>query len=398
MPSDARRTLGRCLVTLGVAAAAQSAAAEPSFTGIGQIPIGTSTSTRLDAVSGDGAVAAGYSEWSGVDTRPIAWTAAGGIELLDGNLEQGYPFYTSVANDVSSDGSIRVGWFISRAVRWNAAGDYFDIGHLPPINSSVSIQLSRALAVSGDGSKIVGVTKHVLNCPPQFPPFLCASIDQSFVWTEGEGMVVFPYGTPSDISQAGDVIVGTTVPASAGAPVEAFRFSASDGYLELDTLPGHTSSGARGVSADGSTVVGQSTAPSVAEAFRWTAVGGMTGLGFLPGASSSLAMAASGDGAVVVGDSGGHAFLWDAVNGMRDLKDFATSELGLDLTNWTLKKANAISADATTIVGDAVNPSGATEGFVMVIPEPSNEVLLVAGLAGLAVLGRRRRREARAAR
>jgi len=378
---------------LTLVASGPSSAVGPSFTGIGMPPTGISTSTGLNSVSGDGALAAGFSAWSGVGTFPIAWTEVDGIYGLGTNLEQGPEgYYSRIANDVAADGSTVVGVCISRAVRWNAAGDYLDIGHLPPLNGTVTQRMSKALAVSGDGSTIVGVTTHVLNCPPQFPYFVCATIDQSFVWTDTGGMAAFPYGVPWDLSEAGDVVVGTTRPASAGAPVAAFRFSSSEGYLELGTLAGHVSSSARGVSADGSTIVGQSFGPGVAEAVRWTQGDGIVGLGLLPGAASSLARAASGDGALVVGDSGGRAFLWDAASGMRDLSVFATEELGLDLTGWTLTEANGISADGSTIVGAALNPEGVSEGYVMVIPEPSGPVLLIAGLAALAVLDRWRTR------
>ena len=55
-------------------------------------------------------------------------------------------------------------------------------------------------------------------------------------------------------------------------------------FIPLGDLPGGLSlSDARGVSADGSVVVGTSVSASGFEAFRWTQAGGMVGLGFLPG-------------------------------------------------------------------------------------------------------------------
>jgi probable HAF family extracellular repeat protein len=72
-------------------------------------------------------------------------------------------------------------------------------------------------------------------------------------------------------------------------------------FIPLGDLPGGAfSSQARGVSADGSVVVGNSISASGLEAFRWTAAGGMIGLGDLPGSFGSGASSVSADGAVVV--------------------------------------------------------------------------------------------------
>lgn len=82
-------------------------------------------------------------------------------------------------------------------------------------------------------------------------------------------------------------------------------------------------SGARGVSADGSVVVGYSARTSGNEAFRWTAEDGMVGLGDFPGGTFfSEASGVSGDGAVVVGrgrdadDGEDDAFRWTAETGL----------------------------------------------------------------------------------
>ena len=114
----------------------------------------------------------------------------------------------------------------------------------------------------------------------------------------------------------------------------------------------------------------------------------MVGLGDLPGgAFSSEASDVSADGRIVVGRgssaAGQRATIWDATNGMRDLS-IVLASLGVDLTGWTLTQATSISADGLTIVGVGTNPSGLTEGWIAVIPEPGTALLLGLGLAGLA--------------
>jgi uncharacterized membrane protein len=82
-------------------------------------------------------------------------------------------------------------------------------------------------------------------------------------------------------------------------------------FRGLGFLPGGASSQAYGVSADGTTVVGQAAAASGNEAFRWTSGGGMQSLGM----PDSDARGASADGSVIVGTELGsnpvRAYRWD---------------------------------------------------------------------------------------
>ena len=63
--------------------------------------------------------------------------------------------------------------------------------------------------------------------------------------------------------------------------------------------------------------------------------------------------------------------------------------LGVDLTGWQLASALGISADGNAIAGYGINPSGQTEAFIAVIPEPGTALLMGLGLAGLAGVKRR---------
>ena len=121
----------------------------------------------------------------------------------------------------------------------------------------------------------------------------------------------------------------------------------------------------------------------------------MVGLGDLPGGGfDGLANDVSGDASIVVGSgnsaSGGEAFIWDSTRGMRSLREVLLDlALGPILSGWTLLEATGISDDGLTIVGEGINPSGQSEAWIAVIPEPSTSLLLGLGLAGLAMLRRR---------
>ena len=165
-------------------------------------------------------------------------------------------------------------------------------------------------------------------------------------------------------------------------------------FQGLGDLAGGGFSQAFGVSADGSAVVGLGSSASGFEAFRWTSGGGMVGLGDLAGGSFfSIANGVSADGSVVVGQglsaSGNEAFIWDDANGMQNLQSVLESQLGLDLTGWTLSNASSVSADGLTIVGLGINPDGFSEAFIAVIPGPGALGLLA--VTGLFRGGRRRK-------
>jgi probable HAF family extracellular repeat protein len=145
--------------------------------------------------------------------------------------------------------------------------------------------------------------------------------------------------------------------------------------LGLGDLPGGALvSLASAISADGSVIVGGSQSNLCSEAFRWED-GVMAGLGVLPGDDASGAAAVSGDGSVIVGSSVSRfspslpqIFIWNEADGMRSLPGLLVGNLGLDLTGWTLISAVGISDDGLTIVGNGINPDGASEGWIAMLP------------------------------
>lgn len=226
--------------------------------------------------------------------------------------------------------------------------------------------------VSGNGSVVVGRDDGGND-------FLSSG---SFLWTPDTGMSFLSDRLIHSISSDGSTIVGSY------GETQAFRASGSGTTINLGLLPGHTSSSAYDVSADGVVIVGLSvsqyrddeyTPHTDAEAFRWTTDSGMVGLGDLPGGSlDSVATAVSADGAVVVGygtnyfdeyrpeavalygpywwlDTDYEAFRWTTDGGMVGLGDLPGGSFG--------SRANAVSADGSTVVGSSVGPAG-IEAFI----------------------------------
>jgi probable HAF family extracellular repeat protein len=146
----------------------------------------------------------------------------------------------------------------------------------------------------------------------------------------------------------------------------------------------HPTSHARGVSSDGSTVVGQVPAGKNPEhnweAVAWTREEGLVELGWLEDEPElSIAYAASRDGAVIVGESnsdrGHEAFVWTADVGMVGLGDLTHRERELSSV------AYSVSPDGKTVVGTACNGSRFV-AFSWTAAE---------GMKGLGALGGRRR-------
>jgi probable HAF family extracellular repeat protein len=316
--------------------------------GLGDLPGGSFSSTAT-GVSADGSVVVGTGN-SELGNEAFRWDADSSMVGLGA---------VSSASDVSADGSVVVGQWGSQAFRWTQSTGIVGLGDFPggPFYSSAS-------AVSGDGSVVVGRgARQICNrngCSYFFP---------AFRWTQSFGMVHVSIGAATDISADASVIVGGVS--------EAARWTEAGGVETLGDLPGGPiSSLAWGVSADGSVIVGQGNSDAGAEAFRWTQSAGMVGLGILLGFDFSRAQDVSADGSVVVGSVGvgtntnAGAFIWDAVHGMRNLRDVLVDDFGLgtSLAGWTLNRAEAISADGQFIVGNGINPNGNSEAWLARIP------------------------------
>jgi len=250
---------------------------------------------------------------------PFRWTLSGGFTPL--NLLPGGT--TARAEGTSASSSATAGWGNStngnRAIRWNSVGTPQNLGTIPA--STASAPSSSAFGISPDGSTVIGTAS----------------------WAPGVA--------------------------------HAMRWNVPFGPMQsLGTLPGHFAARAFAMSADNSTIVGDSS-PTFSSgnprAFRLKAPTPMFNLGVIPGSGASYnsqALAVSGNGSRVVGTSfdstfGTRAFIWMSVTGMLDLKAYATS-LGGNLTGWTLISANGISGDGTAVSGSGTF-NGVSRAFLI---------------------------------
>jgi probable HAF family extracellular repeat protein len=265
-----------------------------------------------------------------------------------------------------------------------AQARFVPLGSLPSDKGNPE---SRAYAVSADGLIVVGASR-TLGAGGEY-------VDQPFRWTPGDGMlnlgtlpgVVGP-GRATGVSGDGSVVVGYfAVTTDDLSEFRAFMWTDESGMRELPYLQGHHEGAARGISADGRVIVGNSgdarpvrwidgvpqslgTAPGISPfgyasavsengsvvagcigcqfASIWQEASGMASLGDLPGGHPfSFAYAVSPEGSVVVGYSNidfnqniwvGNAFKWTQADGMIDLgvsgRAFGVSWHGDVIVGW----------------------------------------------------------------
>ena len=363
-----------------------SVAGTASFQGLGHLD-GLPIESYANAVSDDGSTVVGHSGngiGGGTSTNGEAfrWTSSEGMVGL-GDLPNGLPL--SGAFCVSAEGSVIGGGSNStdgsngnakEAFRWTESTGMVGLGYLTDGSHESTI-----LGMSGDGSILAGWGS-----------------GQPFYWTESTGMVhIGNLGGDAhakDISSNGNVIVGNSQSPSGS---QVFHWTQTNGMVGIGDLSGGIfESIANGTNSDGSVIVGMGNSSLGLEAFRWTEAEGMIGLGDLSGgAFCSNAWDVSADGSIIVGEGttsttalGNEAFIWDASNGMQNLRDVLINDCGLDLTGWTLATATGISADGLTIVGFGSNPDGYTEAWIAEIPEPATISLMAVG--ALTMLRRRK--------
>lgn len=361
-------------------ALAQTAVGGAAFIPLGYVP-DHRIQSRVSALAPDGTAVAGYESGPGGNTI-FTWTCWGG-RTPRSDLPHG------IAHAITSGASVIVGYTVPEALgggdgfRWAADSG---VQLLPGLREG---DHGEVFGLSADGQVAIGLSELGEN-------------HRAVRWENGSIELLdsrapapFRRSIATGISADGSLIVGTLWDSSAQS---MFQWTQQEGLVTINipgVYPQYVS-----LSADGSTIIGQG-AGFDGFAFRWTAEDGIRDLGDLPGGRmESGAYGVSADGSVIVGSSSSgfisidppslfptyEAFIWDAEHGMRSLRDVLQSDYRLDLSGWTLLDATAISADAQIICGNGVNPVGYAEPWIVHLPEPGT---LLLACAALAVLRRR---------
>ncbi len=275
---------------------------------------------------------------------------------------------SSIATAVSSDGSTIIGH--SRVENGMQAFLWQDgvMTGIGTLGSKPGLCQSRAMAVSSNGSVVVGYAYH---------EEATLSGTEAFRWINGAmtglgdlaGVANSVDSKAMGVSGDGTIIVGTSFN---GDGKEAFRWQ--DGQMVglgyLTPLGDELDGCANAISTNGKVIVGYSTSAYGKRAFRWKD-GQMASLGLIEGATKyyeSSATSTCADGSIVVGyyenGLGERAFIWDAVNGFRDLQLVLEQVYHLSTNGYRLVKANAISGDGKTIVGIGRDAEGVEQGWI----------------------------------
>jgi uncharacterized membrane protein len=255
------------------------------------------------------------------------------------------------ALSMSADGSIVVADITSRnghtiAAIWQGGTEWRGLGGYP--GSGGCPDISNAYAVSNRGAVVVGLGWDD-----------CAA--SAFRWTKSTRMMISlgsldgNASRANDLSADGDVIVGWDDD-NTGARRGARWVDGVESLL--DAPEGIFLGGAEAVTADGRVIVGGNAGNNFVRnrAYRWTEQHGGEIIGMLPNddpLAGAYAFAVNGDGSVIVGASGASArdaFVWTRTTGMFKLQDYLI-QLGVDLDDWILDTALAISTDGTVIAG-----------------------------------------------
>ena len=325
-------------------------------------PLGTLaayTGSMASAVSSDGTVVVGTATTAAGTRQAFRWTAAQqamGLALLPGGT-------WSTAMSMSGDGGVVVGEADGgsppglHAFRWTANTGSTQ---LPPLQGA---NACAATAISADGAVVAGTCQTVN--------------DEAFRWTEAAGSIgLGQFGSGSNatssasaVSGDGRVIGGAGHPALNGAII----WDARNVPFVIGTLPAMIEGTVTALSSDGSIVVGVATdADARTHAFRWSRTSGVEALSS-GNFAATYASATSGDAMRIVGwGSGGDgdtAIMWDAERVVHRVLDLLAPEERAKAAGWRLARARGISADGRHVAGEGVDPQGATQAWLVTLPD-----------------------------
>jgi probable HAF family extracellular repeat protein len=319
-----------------------------SFIPLGELP-GGDIENYASGVSDDGRVVVGSSRITSFAFRAFRWTFEEGMQDLGTLLPADS---RSFASGISGDGRVILGssgTTARSAFRWTQATGPVPLPDIPGGDQNPLGTANEAIAATPDGSIVVG-----------------RSGAMGALWPEAGGVMELAanFSHANAISADGSTVVGWT----SGS---GWRKLGAD---PIELLPLRI---ATDVSSDGAVIVGRcNTFPCSDQAALWSDASGRVPAGPLrPDDTFSQFEAVSGDGAVAVGFSGTNssvfegnvAIVWDDASGLRSLEEALADDYGIDVGDWTLVAARAISSDGQAIAGAARSPEGRIEGFLALL-------------------------------
>lgn len=393
--SITRLALAALVVAVAIGGIAPSAAQTVKFTPLG-VECGPAFFPTLCVVdmSGDGQT---------LLFQDRLWTADGQV-LMIGAPPSGYYEVTAL----SDDGSTVVGNIYVEdgplpphleAAIWLGGSEWRSLGYLPG-TGPCGLNLTSAFDVSGDGSKVVGLTW----LEPD-----CGSTAHGFQWTEETGMVDLGAIVDGRASRANAISADGTVIGGwsdsdfgnrLGAQIRdggAWEWITPSGEpIQAGEVLAVNSNGSILVGGDyGSVAIATNPGAPLFEPWLWSEATGLIHLGTVKGQRGGLidgqhyANDVSDDGSVVIGFDTlftlgeRWAFIWTKTGGIRMLQDYVrqytdaatrakicTAQRGAlqPCSKWDFATPAAISNDGKVIVGTGRNPAGNWEAFKVTLP------------------------------
>ncbi len=356
------------LALVTTAALASAGLAQPSFQGLGTLPMpGGPARLEVANVTADGSVITGRVVPPGNTgpTTPFRWTASGGPQVLGPAFGQPDTYASGVSSDAATIVGYTGGTSSNHAFRWSQSQGFTELAPLPGDEGAIAGAISRDGSITAGGSylstrgyRIVrwspsGTAQDLGTLPGDYQAYMCGM--------SGDGSTIVGWSQGPD-------------------GVQAFRTNAVGAMMPLWPLPSDNGI-ATAASYDGSFIAGERYFGSQQSlrAFRWSISGAVDVLGTLPGDVESNVSCISDDGMAVAGISGfqytWRAFYWRPDLGMVDLNALLP-QLGVDLTGWSLRFVDGMSADGRTLVGSGMH-NGASESWIATIPPPASSLLLL---------------------